>query len=401
MRARIFVAGAALLALANVAPASTADNAGSQVVVPFVAYDKTTTTGVFVQNYAVNPVTLQVRYVGERSSAAPGMRMCGNIVVGSVSVVELDLRTTCSLGGTDDLGMVVFVSLIKNGTAALSASARVEVDGISLGRETFLVDGLPLGALDSTDSVHQVMGLRSEPANGVGFPVTTDCFVGSLFDGSQTGGMIGRLGLKDELGNPIGSDQYFALRPFELVRLRDVFTKAGLSGSFTGARAEITLTGQGDAFLGYCRTEAASAVGNSYAIALAQVVESRDEMRKRRAFAQVTPGVQLAGRRFTIPTTATRMLHGVYIRRPDMVRCGVSSADALTITAVAPDGTRIGGTTFSTGDIATPLSGYQGINDLWGLEVSWDPNAKKTQDATYSLSCRSGNGTSLLDQLDR
>jgi hypothetical protein len=407
MRKRLFAqAAAAALALsATTAAASSGDNAAAQVVVPFVVYDREMSTTVFVHNHEPVPLTLQVRYVGERSSARPGYRRpCPNVTVPALGVVPLDLRdpSSCGLGPNSETGTLLLLSLDKTVIGRFSASARIDVDGPSMtGRHSVLVDGLPLAALDSTDNVHRVPGLRADRFTNAGFFIASDCYVGAFFDAAAGTGMIGRLTLKDADGQPLGRDQFFSLKAFELYRFRDVFAKAGVNGSFEGVQAEFNVTGHGAAFLAYCTHEPESADGRTFALTLAQVAESRDETRKRIASAVSTPGVHPPMTEFTLAPGAMRNLHGLYVRRPDVVSCGVTSTDFLNLTAVAPDGTRFGGTSSMTGDFATIAQGTTGENDLWGLEVSWDPTVSPGPPATYSITCKSGNGTSLMDQLVR
>ena len=73
------------------------------------------------------------------------------------------------------------------------------------------------------------------------------------------------------------------------------------------------------------------------------------------------------------------------------------------IRAVAPDRTTIPSVVDgSTGEFGTSVQGYQGPADLWGLEVSWSTSAATPPAAaSYSIGCRSGNGTSLADQIIR
>lgn len=405
MKSRFVVPGAVVLALcAAGAGASSGDNVGAQVVVPHVVYDRGMSTTVFVRNHELTPLPLQLRYVGERSSAHPGYRRwCADVTVPAQNVLALDLRdpAVCGLGPNSDVGMLVLISLDKNVVGRLSASARIDVDGTTVpGRHSVMVDGLPLAALETTGVVHRATGLSAERFTGAGHLISTDCYVGSFFDGSRKGGMVGRLDLLDEAGQPFVPSQIFALRPFELLRIRDVFRP--VSGSQQGVQAEVTFTGHGDAVLAYCTTEPESPDGRTFALRLAQVVESRDETKKRIAFADSTPGVHPPGTTFTLTAAAAVNRHGVYVRRPDVARCGVSSDSFLTLTAVSPDRSQTFNAGSSTGDFATLAQGTTGPNDLWGLEVAWaDPRPFPPGGATYSITCRSGNGTSLTDSLLR
>src|ERR1041384_324143 len=88
------VAGLAGLLAAH-AHAGGAEDIGPRIVVPYVSYEATETTRVFIQNHEVDPVQVILRYVGARGSATPGLQLCrpggSNLVLPAFSVTELDL----------------------------------------------------------------------------------------------------------------------------------------------------------------------------------------------------------------------------------------------------------------------------------------------------------------------
>jgi hypothetical protein len=388
--------------------AASASDAGARVVVPFVEYDKATETLVFVENHEGRAVEVQLRWIGERRSGSPGLRICGRFLLAADSLTSFDLRQSCSLPGTDDLGMLVAMVTNQAGLARISARARVDlldpVMGLVL--QTLMVDGLPLGALDTTDSIHVASGLRHDPTGAAGAPVTTDCFFGTFVDGSGAGGVLARLGLRDRDGQVLGSDIYFALRPFELLRLEDVFKLVGApSGPFDDVRAAFFPAGGGDAILGYCRTAQTQPTkgARTLALTLAQVADPQDETRRRSVSVNSTPEAQ-GGAAFALQPAGRRVVHGLFVGHPDRLSCAISSSDALVLKAVSPDGAvTVGGTGSQTGWFDAGPRGQVagGFSDLWGLEVSWDPGAARTGPVNYTLSCRSGNGVSLADELFR
>jgi hypothetical protein len=396
---------AALVAAPVLASASSIDDSASRVVVPLVLRDKGVASSVFVTNDETHPVKVQVRYVGERWSAAPGLRMCGSIALPAATQVTLDLGQQCQLPADAGPGMVVLIET-DPGVARISARARIDTlskTGDVLG--TLPVVGLPLGALDTTENLHVVQGLRWMGAGAVG--ETTDCFFGALFDGSGMGGMVGRLNLKDAQGLDLGS-VLFNLRPFELFALRDVFKLVGASGGpSAGVRAEIVWTGGGDALVGYCVSNRPGAVKGERTLvfAPAQVAEPNDEIRKRALVASGTPSVGGFVLGPSLPLLNPRARHGVYVRHPDRVSCGVVSDDpnnVMFIKAISPDGTQsIGGTSPSIAEFGNSPRGSiaAGVADLWALEVRWAPGTFTGFPTKYRIECRSGNGTSLADFL--
>ena len=410
-RKRLSKVAAAAMAVMGAAGApvlaNSIDDAGSELVVPVVAHGTGLGTGVVVRNHETHDLEVLPYYVGERSTAAPGVRTCRLLPVKASTVLALDWRTLCNLAGVDAYGMLVLVARDPVGVGKISARAHVDVSVNAIGspifstqRQSVSLDGIPLGYLDTTDNVHVVTGLRSDP--GGTFPVTTDCFFATFFAGKGSGGVLGRLSLKDADGKPLGRDVYFSLKPFELLRFGDVFAKVGAPAAvYEGARAEFSLTGGGDAVMGYCRGESVGPHGSTFAFQVAQVADPREETRRRSMVATATPGVQLPGVTFLIDPATVRIRHGLYVRHPDVVKCTLRSTDAFIFTASSPDGAKhFSVADNQTGEFAIDQNHYRGPSDLWSLEVFWSPNAARTQPVSYSISCLSGNGTSLADQLD-
>jgi hypothetical protein len=402
---RFLAVVAALVATPALASASSIDDSAARVVVPLVVAEKGVVSSVFVTNDETRAIKVQVRYVGERYSAAPGLRMCGSITLPASTQVTLDVSQQCQLPADPGAGMLV---LIETDAVVARISARARIDTLSMTGDvlgTLPVVGLPLGAVDTTENVHVVQGLRWQ---GGGMPGnTTDCFFGALFDGSGYGGMVGKLTLRDAFGQDLGS-LLFNLRPLELFALRDVFKAAGVSGGpYEGVRAEIVWTGGGDAVLGYCVSNRDGAVKGERTLAFepAQVAEPNDELRKRAVVASETPSLGAFTLGPSLPTSNPRGVHGVYVRHPDRLSCSVISSDphrVMFITAISPDGTQqIGGTSPTTTEFGNVPRGSiaAGVADLWALEVRWAPGTFTGSHTKYRIECRSGNGTSLADFL--
>ncbi len=403
----------AALAAVSAAPARAggAEDVGSQIVIPLVAYTNMLTTRVFIHNHDATAVVVQLRYVGEASTNTPGMQICTpggtSLTLPLGAVVELDLTdpvaSGCKLSPPGEQGMfVILAQPAKNGLVVgrISARARIDVTNPSTPsrRQVQYVDGIPLGQLDTTENVHVASGLAWDPAGAVlpGTKLTTDCFAAAFWDGSGAGGMIGSLRLEDYYGGQLGHDVKFALKPFQIVRLADVFSLAGVPpGPFRDVHGEFSFTGFGDEVLAFCRTTLVSPQGRSFGLQVAQVAEPTEESRRREFFADSTPGA----RKFSIAPTATRELHGIFVRHPDIAVCFVNSTDDLVITAVAPDGTKFTNTSTKTPDFGLLGQSFQGPSDLWGLEITWATTAAKTATVDYQIFCFSGNGTSLADVL--
>lgn len=396
-----------LLAIAGCLPAAvraaSSDDSGGRLVVPLVWQDKETDTTVFLTNHEPRAVKVQVRYVGERSGPNPGLRSCGTLPLAATSRTALNVASLCGLQSPGP-GMVVFVH-VDGDVVRLSAQARI--DTVSSGTTDILgsltVNGLPLGALDTTENRHVVSGLRQ---NAPGAPATvTDCFFGGLFDGSGYGGMVGRLDLSDDRGQLLGS-RLFTVKPFELVALRDVFALVGAPpGPHTGVRADVVWTGGGDALVGYCVAARAGAkkFDRTLALDLAQVAEPNDELRKREIAVSETPTLGAFALPPPLPFVNPRVTHGLFLRHPDRATCGVASDDPnnpMVITAVSPDGSQtFGGQSSRTPEFGGSPRGAvnAGVADLWALRIEWAPGASAAGGTKYRIDCRSGNGTSLAD----
>jgi hypothetical protein len=403
---------AAMLA-AGTAPAvaASADDAAARVVVPLVAYGPTLSSRVFIENHESFPVALQVLYVGDRSGPHAGKRTCfagsgGMLVVNPLSVANIDPASSCALTGVPDFGMLVVSVRSRNVMARISARARVDVRataGYSV--QTFMVDGVPVGSLDSTENLHLAAGLAQGPGP-FNSSRSVDCSFATLDHGSNAGSVLGRLGVRDDRGVTLGTDQFFLLRPFDLARFKDVFKLVGApAGSYEGARVEFGLAGGGDVVLGHCWTVQSNqgAVVRTYALSTAQVADPQEETRRRSIRVEATPGVTAPGWTFVLaPPATSEVVHGLYVRHPDIVKCSVLSNHGLRIEAVPPDGVSIGALGPVVEFATVPHAAVNGGQaDLWGLEISWAPGAAALAAAPYAIDCRSGNGTSLADQLFR
>ena len=393
-----------LLFAGAAARASSIDDSAGRVVVPFVADGDGLSGRVLVTNHVTAPVKLQVRWVGERSGPAPGLRVCSAFTVPPSSLLAFDVVSQCGLPPSPGVGMVVLLET-DPGVARFSARALLDVRSPMGGAmlQSMSVAGLPLAALDTTENFHLVSGLRTQ-MTGSPRAVTTDCYVGSFFDGSGAKGFVARLTLIDSQGVPLGS-LAFPLKPFELVAVPDVFAKLGVTGTFDGVQAEVAFTGKNDAALAYCvaSQEFTQKTERTYVLAMGQVLDPSDEVRKRAFVASATP----AQGPFLMlpPAVGSKQRHGVYVRHPDVVRCSVAIDVAhptgLEIVALSPDGfQRIAGPTPGSVEFASFGHGTiaNGVNELWGLEIDWPAGSTPPPGSVpYRIGCTSGNGTSLAD----
>jgi hypothetical protein len=130
--------------------------------------------------------------------------------------------------------------------------------------------------------------------------------------------------------------------------------------------------------------------------------DPQEETRRRDFSATSSPGVawkdvRADPRRSRRASTPNR--HGLYVRHPDVVRCGVASNEDLVLTAVSPDQSQGFSVGNDTGLFASMRQSHVDQNDLWGLEVTFGPAAKMGGPVPYTIRCTNGNGTSLADIL--
>jgi hypothetical protein len=326
------------------------------------------------------------------------------------STVAIDVATLCQLNGPDDVGTLTVFDTQGGTVARLSGVARIEVlDGQGQPDFGFTVDGIALGALEGSDSVHVVAGVRNGPSLGGPGSYRTDCFVASFYD--KTGsGLAGEITLKDRDGRPLGSPVWFNLHAWELVRIKDVFGQAGVPSTFQQARAEVTLSGFDPSVLGYCLVvDTANRRSPATSFHLGKVVAPALETRRRLVDAESTPGVTPAGATFDFPAGGTIVAHVLHVRTPDLLSCSLDRSELL-LTLVSPDKQQIiGGTSnavaeFFTGERSAVGSRWHGPGwtDPWGLEVRWNPNVPRAAGPVpYRVHCRSGNGVSLADEVFR
>jgi hypothetical protein len=395
--------GAALLLLAPLAAhASSIDDSAGRVVVPFVVQEDGLASRVQVTNQEFTTTKARIFWVGDRGGPHPGKRTCTPVTVPGRSMIAVDVRSQCGLSTAPDVGMLV---LMVDASAPVRISARALVDATSPTTgallQTISVAGLPLANLEGTESRLTAGGLRSR---GVGAPqaLLTDCFVGSFADGSGTGGMLARVTLENANGTALGS-KVTSLKPFELVRFKDVFASMGINSTMEGVQAEFAFTGKNDALVAYCVTSEEGMVkkDRSVVLAMGQAASPQDEVRRRSFVATNTPAL----RPFIMPGGGPTQFHGVYVRHPDVVRCRVTSHPShpqFEITAFSPDRVRTSGMTSSEVEFATDAHGSVngGTSDLWGLEVAYPPGTPVSPGSVpYSITCSSGNGTSLADMM--
>jgi hypothetical protein len=372
--------------------------------VPFVVQEDGLASRVQVTNHEFTTTKARVFWIGDRGGPHPGKRTCSGVSVPGRSMIALDVRSQCGLSTAPDVGMLLL--MVDSSTPArLSARAIVDATSPTTGDllQTISVPGLPLANLEGTESRLTAGGLRSRGATAPQ-ALATDCFVGSFADGSGTGGMLASVTLEDDAGSALGW-KVTSLKPFELVRFRDIFTSIGYNSTIEGVQAEFAFTGKNDALVAYCveAQEGMVKKDRTVVLSMGQAASPQDETRRRAFLATNTPAL----RPFIMPggSLAATQFHGVYVRHPDIVRCRVTSHPSdpqLEIAAFSPDRVRTSGMMPGEVEFATDVHGSVngGTSDLWGLEVAYPAGTTVSPGSVpYSIACSSGNGTSLADMM--
>jgi hypothetical protein len=224
-------------------------------------------------------------------------------VLPAASVTELNVRNYCILYGPEDAGTLTIMERDRSDVARISATARVDIIDPSAPATPvgFSVDGIPIGSLEGTNAAQLVMGLRSGSPGPVSY--RTDCYLATFTDAANSG-VVGKLRLRDRTGAALGSSLWVSLKPWELVRIEDVFAAAGVASmSSDDAQLEIGLAGANAPVLGYCLVVTTSTPEAASTFHLAKVVEPEYEARRRH--------VDGAGRSTSEARTASRHLRRV------------------------------------------------------------------------------------------
>ncbi len=403
------------LALDVPAAAMSADSSGYAIVLPFVvdAPASNTRTQVFVENHFSTAVGLIAWYVGERTSANPGLFTCaetsatpapqtfaltvpadGVLRFGLRELLEQKCRGSMPPGSLGDRGTLTLFVNRGGASVRISALARIEaVPGVAGVPATgFSVPGLPLGALEGSTQI--VTGIQNGASGSV--MLRTDCLIGSFYDVGATGNLY-RVSVKDSSGGVLGST-VIPLGPWSAELLIDVFSLVGVGGMvIDAARVEVepTANASNPSLVATCRVIG----GSTTNYLMGKVYEPKDLLRQRRVSANATAGW---GGFLFVPGFGPE-LHAIFLRHPDRVQCSVDSP-RLALEVIAPDGTVVTGGFPSTLEFSTREreSINHGVADAWILRVTENaanPPPMGSPPIAYRLTCASGNGMSPIDKI--
>jgi len=254
-RQRLTVAAALCTAMASSAAfGQTAFGAAPTVVFPIVASTGTFIGTVTLYNPNLSDVTVHLNYFDANNLAAPGAKVCNDLVIPANLSVQFVLADQCTLGPGSHFGPLVVAESV--GTHAIVGYSRTQ----SNAGEGFSIEGFPIDNFATGQS--NAVGLK---ASSVAPGYQTNCFVGSL------GGAV-TYDLKlfdDATGAQIGSTVSGSLNAFEQFRYLDIFSAVGATpGEYANVRAQfIRTSADAQPLVGFCTVQDNVSFGADFRIA--------------------------------------------------------------------------------------------------------------------------------------
>ncbi|MEP6657253.1 MAG: hypothetical protein ABJC33_08450 [Betaproteobacteria bacterium] len=408
--------------VSGLAAAQSTIGYGTAILIPIVAQTASFSTEVWVQspasNNPVTPLTVDISFFEANTSATPGPKSCGQVVVFPDQAQSFALGTKCSLTvGVSHHGMLVIEDAAPEQLNAFFAYSRTQ-NPQAIG---FSVEGFPAGSLSAQSQ--RVAGLkRALPPAPI--PFQTNCFVGALpdpvnylirlYDGTTT--------------TQLGSGVTGTLLPFQMIRHLDIFAAAGLAtGDYTNVTARIQTTntngpGNNDRplFVSFCTVQDNNSFGADFRIG--KSFQAFDEAHSQAQFGCIPADPDCASSYdFSILDVTKKHVFNLFVRPPDNIKCELQSnrlsdlemqlrepgpiplpftfaVPGTPLGATGPGAVVAGGNNqtsfyYSTGPRTVRLSDGASMRSYWTLEVS----ARETLPAPttpipYSITCRSGNG---------
>ena len=384
---------------------------GSAIVIPLVAHTVSFDTEVFLHSpLSAAPLTVDVTLVEGTTSAAPGPKSCGQVIIPASGSASFGIATQCALGAGGHFGYLVVQDSSAEAVNSFYAFSRTQ-NPQAMG---FSVEGFPAGGLSA----------QSQRANGLkrttsGVPYQTNCFVASFEKPVDY-----FIRLKDSTGTNIGTGVSGHLDPHQLVRYLDIFAAAGLAGDFSNVSAQIVTVNASTAgnrdhplYLSFCTVQDNLSFAADFRIA--KSFTAFDATHTQDAGGCTPAPGDCGAYDYAIADTAKKQVFQVFIRPPDHIKCELLS-DRLpdlglqlrqprslgdcdlcglppgsTAVPVFPGPVVAGGfdqTSFYYGtgpDLIRPGDGAE-LRDIWTIEVS--ARGAPVAPIPYSLTCKSGNG---------
>jgi hypothetical protein len=283
----------------------------------------------------------------------------------------------------------------------------------------FSVEAFPANTFTSATAA--VTGLRRRAASGGAPAYQTNCFVGNLAQAAPVGAPVAtdvEVALSSKLGAELGTTTV-SVQPGQLVRLLDVFAAVGAAaGDHDDSVATFTVQGaETPGVLSFCTVQDNTSFGADFRIgkqelAWGTLTAAQDETALRIMLVdEETPiNEEVAGAPLAIPAGATRNVHLLYLRHPDLVTCGLmypgeygnflTSAYGLEIRLRVQDDDGTWRTVAGGNNVAHFESVYlgdkprqgAGANTRYQLEVESN-GLNEGLNRAYVLACLSGSGS--------
>ena len=391
------------------AHAQTTAGAGTVLVIPVVAATASYTTEVVVRNPNGNAMTITVRFYEARTSSVPGQRPCADLPVNSLQSVTFTLAVQCTLGAGSHHGMLILEDAAAHKTNLFYAYSRAQTPG----GNGFSVEAFPIGNFSGANS--GVPGLKRQAAPP---HYQTNCFVAALGEAVDYSITLTEPTASAAIGNAVTG----SLQPYEMDRILDIFTAAGLPpGDYSNIRAAFTHTNAGQpAYVAFCTLQESTFFGADFRIARSQ--DALDRRQKRfLCYAQNPCGTEIVGTGQTaIPDAATKYIHTFFVDPPDYIECDLVSARIADLEMqVRGPGDVFASTLFVSGsggvgsfdsggnnktsfyiftgfrNAFSAFNGNNGQTDRLFIDVSFREGGNPTFPIPYGITCTSGNGVSI------
>lgn len=407
------LAFSAFAAVSLIAHGQATGGRASSIVLPVAAKTGSFETEVFVRNPNTFAITVDVLYYEANGLASPGLKTCATLSLPDNSVTSFKLGTQCSgLATGSHFGLLVLRDADDEKIHTFRAYSRVQHVSTNQG---FSIEGFPEHTLSGRSS--RVIGLKRIAAST---PPTTgqpgyqpNCFVGSLGEAVTVQINVFK-GADGSLLGILPSPQLtFALAPYQLERILDIYGSVGGVGDQSNISVRFNSTvsdGAGPAYVAFCTEQDNLSFGADFRIAT-----SDDEANLTKLLTRCRGTNNAACT--TLPTPATLSIQNgttkhrfsMFIHHPDYLRCDIVGPNAakLDIQLVAPGatvgtvgpvvagGTNQGFLYYETGprDAVVNASGFQ---TFWSLDVGpREGGAAPAFPADYGIACHSGSGIHL------
>lgn len=391
--------------------AQTTDGYHAIQVLPVVVDTASFTQRITIRNPYQVTLTLFTEYYPAEGTAQTTPMTCNMLGVNFRSAVTFDgLRSICpGLAPGSNFGTLVIRSTLPRAFSVYSRVSNAQGAGFS-------VEGF--AAHTFNPGVAAVTGLRRLAATATSPAYQSNCFVGSLVQYNDPDAPAVDVNIEFSQDNVFIGFMKVAVKPGQLIRLLDVFAAAGMT---QGDLDDVTVrfgpaTGTLPALIAFCTVQDNTSFGADFRIGKTELGTSsqvgwNDNTVVRTM--RVGGDYQFPGsdsvRPFAIPAGASRNVHTLYFRHPDIVSCGLLDPQTeaplvlaygleLRLLAMPSGGTEWqaiagGNDTTSFGPMYLGDKGQfnDGFSSRYLLEV--ESNGRNVgASRPYKLACSSGSG---------